>query len=403
MRILNVTQTYAPFFEFGGPPAKVRALSEGLAARGHQVTVLTADWSLQKRLIDFPHEPKPIPGPFGLQLEHNGVTAIYLPTWLRFRAITWNPALRRYLRARVTDFDIVHIFGLYDFLGFRVASACRSHNIPYVVEPIGMFVPIVRSLPLKRFYHNLFGKKMVAGAAAIIATAEQEKSELMASGIPVEKIVVRRNGVDLPDSLSPRGAFRDSLHIPDHAKLLLFLGRLSSKKSPDLLLNAFAEVLGRNESLRDRLYLAFVGPDEGGMRSTLQSAAVKFGLASRVHFAGPLSGDSKWSAYRDADIFVLPSQNENFGNTAAESVAVGTPVILSDRCGIAPLLADIAGLVVPHNQARLASAIESLLLNDFLYHKLHQGCAAAVTSLDWNQPLDDMVDLYRTLAGPLKS
>ncbi len=45
MRILNVTETYAPFLEFGGPPVKVRALSEGLARRGHQVTVLTADWA----------------------------------------------------------------------------------------------------------------------------------------------------------------------------------------------------------------------------------------------------------------------------------------------------------------------------------------------------------------------
>ena len=50
MRILNVTQTYAPFLEFGGPPVKVRALSETLARRGHQITVLTADWGFENRL-----------------------------------------------------------------------------------------------------------------------------------------------------------------------------------------------------------------------------------------------------------------------------------------------------------------------------------------------------------------
>jgi len=43
MRILMLTQSYAPFFEFGGPPVKVRALAEGMAHRGHEVTVLTAD------------------------------------------------------------------------------------------------------------------------------------------------------------------------------------------------------------------------------------------------------------------------------------------------------------------------------------------------------------------------
>ncbi len=244
--------------------------------------------------------------------------------------------------------------GLYDLLGFRVAAECRKHNIPYVVEPIGMFVPIVRNLPLKHVYHRLFGRELLAGAAAIIATADQEKAELIAGGISKDKIVVRRNGVDVPASLPPRGAFRVSLQIPEDAKLLLFLGRLSSKKSPDLLLRAFADVINRQKLPRNQLHLAFVGPDEGGMLRSLQSATSKLDLAGSVHFVPPLSGDSKWSAYRDADIFVLPSQNENFGNTAAESVAAGTPVILSDHCGIAPLLAGIAGLAVPHNQAQLA-------------------------------------------------
>src|SRR2546429_5139556 len=49
--LLNVTETYAPFLEFGGPPVKVRALAEGLARSGHPVTVLTADWGLEKHAV----------------------------------------------------------------------------------------------------------------------------------------------------------------------------------------------------------------------------------------------------------------------------------------------------------------------------------------------------------------
>src|SRR5574340_1232879 len=64
MRVLNVTQSYAPFFEFGGPPAKVRALAEGLARKGHSVTVLTADWGLDRRL-ELLKEGPAMPGPFG--------------------------------------------------------------------------------------------------------------------------------------------------------------------------------------------------------------------------------------------------------------------------------------------------------------------------------------------------
>lgn len=400
MRILNVTQSYAPFFEFGGPPTKVTALGEGLASMGHQVTVLTSDWGLEKRLAELPASAPATTGPFGRKREVNGVTAIYLPNWSHYRAVSWNPALGRYLRARLDNFDLVHIFGLYDLLGPRVASECQTRKIPYIVEPIGMYVPIVRNLPLKRIYHRFLGRKLLANAAAIIATSEQEQSELEAGGIPRSKIFLRRNGVEVPTTLPPRGSFRSPLKIPAEAKLLLFLGRLSHKKSPDLLLNAFLEVLARPNSLRDSLHLAFVGPDESGMRTTLEATALQAGLISRVHFAGPLSGDAKWGAYRDADIFVLPSQNENFGNTAAEAVVAGTPVILTEQCGIAPLLSDLAAVVIPHDQSRLASAIETLLLSDSLYRKLQAGCASAASSLSWEGPLKSLDILYRTLASP---
>ncbi len=179
MRILNVTQTYAPFLEFGGPPVKVRALSEAMARRGHQVTVLTADWNLESR---FPAGAEPsgtTRSPFGWRRDENGVQAIYLPTWFHYRALSWNPAAKRFLRARLQNFELVHIFGLYDFLGPAVADACRRRNIPYVIEPIGMFLPIVRSLWLKRMYHQTLGRSMLAGARFLIATSQQECDELV--------------------------------------------------------------------------------------------------------------------------------------------------------------------------------------------------------------------------------
>jgi glycosyltransferase involved in cell wall biosynthesis len=395
MRILNVTQSYAPFFEFGGPPEKVRALSEGLAQLGNDVTVLTADWGLERRLAASPGGPPAENSPFGKRREVQGVKAIYLANWFHYHAVSWNPALQRYLRARLQNFDVVHIFGLYDLLGPRAAAAAQNLKIPYVVEPIGMFVPIVRNLFLKRAYHRFLGTKMLHDAAAIVATAEQEKSELIAGGIPADKIVLRRNGVAAPASLPTRGAFRASLKIPADARLILFLGRLSQKKSPDLLLEAFAQL----PPFSPPAHLAFVGPDESGMLARLQQMAARLNLSSRVHFSGPLSGDAKWSAYCDADLFVLPSQNENFGNTAAESVAVGAPVILTDQCGIAPLLDGVAGIVVSHSVSALAQTIATLFNNPTLYAQLKSGCASAVQRLDWGQPTREMDSLYRKLGG----
>ena len=399
MRILNVTQSYAPFFEFGGPPEKVRALSEGLVKLGHEVTVLTADWGLERRLAEVAGEPPAENGPFGKKREVEGVKAIYLPNWLHFCAASWNPALPRYLRARLQTFDVAHIFGLYDLLGPRTAAAAREREIPYVVEPIGMFVPIVRSFFLKHLYHSLFGHEMLQNAAAIIATAEQEKEELVAGGIPAEKIVLRRNGVAPPKELPERGMFRQTLGLAADVRVILFLGRLSQKKSPDLLLQAFAQIA----TSASNAHLAFVGPDESGMRGKLQAMAEQFGLGRRVHFVGPLAGERKWAAYRDADIFVLPSQNENFGNTAAEAVAAGTPVIVTRQCGIAPLLEGSAGLVVEHDTVGLTQALSSLLQNPAIYQELQRGCAAAMQRLDWGLPNPEMDSLFRRLAGITRS
>src|ERR1700758_1447317 len=136
MRILNVTETYAPFLEFGGPPVKVRALAEGLAHKGHQVTVLTADWGLGKRATATEEKDTSERSPFGWRRKENHVETIYLPTWLHYRQVSWNPKVRRFCGARLGDFDIAHIFGLYDLLGPSLASACRERAIPYVVEPI---------------------------------------------------------------------------------------------------------------------------------------------------------------------------------------------------------------------------------------------------------------------------
>src|SRR2546429_9448941 len=99
--------------------------------------------------------------PFGWRRRENGVEAISLPTWLHYRQVSWNPAVQRYCRARLEQFDVAHIFGLYDLLGPAVAAACRNRAMPYVVEPIGMFLPIVRNLWLKRMDHRGWGTRML--------------------------------------------------------------------------------------------------------------------------------------------------------------------------------------------------------------------------------------------------
>lgn len=404
MRILSVTQSYAPFYEFGGPPVKVEALANGLVERGHNVTVLSADWGFEQRQQTRPEGASSRVSPFGWTREAGGVESIYLPTWFRYRAITWNPAVGRYCRARLRQFDLVHIFGLYDLLGPAVARACRKQGVPYIVEPIGMFVPIVRNLAMKRVYHAIWGNQMLSGAAAVVATSEQEAEELAGmrssgpTAIPAKKIVLRRNGVILPAELPARGAFRAKHNLAANDLVVLFLGRLSEKKSPGLLLEAFAKLPPAGD--KRTVWLVFAGPDQGGMQACLENQAKKLAVRERVIFAGSVFGAEKWAAYGDADVFVLPSQNENFGNTAAEAAACGTPVVVTEGCGVAPLLAGTAGVVVRHEIREVAEAVKEVLFDRELRERLAEGGRSAATRLGWDGPVSEMERLYGSLTGP---
>jgi len=400
MRLLYVTQSYFPFLDKGGPTVKVRALARGMASSGHGVTVLTADFGLDAAKQGAIHA---IPNRWGYEAQEDGVEAIYLRSRARYRALTWNPGVADFCRERLAGFDVVHIFGLYDLIGPRIARVCRGIGRPYVVEPMGMFRPIIRNISMKRLYHAVLGGSLIGGASRVIATSEQERQELLDGGTPDAKIVIRRNGIDVPRKFPIPGQFRNHWNIGKDAKLVLFLGRLVSKKSPDLMLEAFSKWQKRSRGSQGSV-LVVAGPDEGdGYRQRLEALAAGMGLNGGVRFTGPLYDDAKWAAYRDADLFVLPSQNENFGNTAAEAVACGTPVLVTDRCGIAPIVDRRAGLVVPHDCAALEAGLGQILDDPEFAAHLRTGCEGVARSLGWAEPLAEMETLYKQLASERSS
>ena len=396
MRLLNVTQSYFPFLEKGGPTVKVRAIARGISNLGHSVAVLTADFGL-----DSPNWANfnATPNRWGYEAKEDGVETIYLRTRARYRTLTWNPGISHFCTQRLSRYDIIHIYGLYDMISPRVARECRRVGLPYLLEPMGMFRPIIRNIGLKRFYHAVLGGSMIRGASRMIATSEQEREELLEGGIPDGKIVVRRNGIEVPETFPPTGQFRSNWGIAKDVKLVLFLGRLVSKKSPDMLLEAYSRWHRRSRVLQGSV-LVIAGPDEGdGYRQRLEALAAQMGLNGGVLFTGPLYDDAKWAAYRDADLFVLPSQNENFGNTAAEAVACGTPVLVTDCCGIAPLVDKRAGLVVAHDCAALEAGLGRILDDPAFAAQLRAGCEVVARSLSWAEPLAEMESLYRDVAS----
>jgi len=397
MRILQVTQSYYPFLDRGGPAVKVRAMARGLARRGHSITVLTADLGLQEATygVDGLLRDR-----WGWRAEQDSVETIYLLSHAAYRALTWNPGASAFCRERLASFDVVHIYGFYDLLGPTVARACRRIGVPFVFEPMGMFRPIVRNIPLKWIYRRVLGNVVVLGARRVVATSEQEREELVEEGLPQDQVMVRRNGIEVPERLPEMGTFRRHWHIADGARIVLFLGRIVSKKSPELLLEAFARWQSstpRCTSTPPAILVLAGPPESSGYQEELKTLARRLALDGQVLFTGPLYDDAKWSAYRDADLFVLPSQNENFGNTAAEAIVCGTPVLVTEHCGIAPLVRGRAGEVVPHECAALAGALRHLLDDGNLRNRFREGCAEVALSLDWDQPLGETEALYATL------
>src|SRR6267142_360320 len=92
MRILKVTQSYYPFLDRGGPTVKVRALARGMAAAGHQVTVLSAD---QGFVAATRKTVNAATSRWGFEAHEDGVEAVYLHTRARYRALTWTPGGER--------------------------------------------------------------------------------------------------------------------------------------------------------------------------------------------------------------------------------------------------------------------------------------------------------------------
>ncbi len=392
MKILKVSQAYYPFLSAGGPPTKIRAIATRLAQRGHSVTVLTADLGLRQN----GHAAANLKlDRWGWTAQEDGVEAIYLPTFERYRSLTVNPDVIGFSREIVGTFDLAHLYGVYDLLGPPIARSCSRRGTPYVVEPMGMYRPIVRNLYLKKLYHRLLGDRLMREARYVIATSEQERQELAADGVDEARIVIRRNGIEAPAAMPAPGKFRERFTIPKDALLILFLGRLVAKKSPDILIAAFARWRATSGAPAQAVLVIAGPPEDAAYARSLREQCAELRLADTVRFTGPLYGEEKWQAFGDANVFVLPSQNENFGNTAAEAAACGTPVIVTNQCGIAPWIEGRAGLVVPHDVEAIEKALALLFSGPVLRERFLEGCATMTRELSWDEPVAQMESLYR--------
>ena len=358
-----------------------------LRGLGNEVTVATADLGFGPQEIA---AAGVVAGPQGWQTNLDGVEVIYFKSRGHYRNLTLNPGFFSFCRRRLREYDVVHIYGVYDTLGPAVARYCRKWRIPYFLEPLGMTRPIDRGIFLKKLWWKLF-QHYLPGATKIVATSEMERAELLAESMAPERVLLRYNGIEREEyrELPPSGTFSKKAGIAEDERFILFLGRLIPRKGADLLIEALP-AMGS-----EKIKLVLAGPEgESGYEAHLRSKAREIGVSHRVVFAGPLYGEDKKAAFADAWVFALPSKYENFGNTAAEAIACGTPAIVSDRCGIAPLIDRRAGFVTAYDAVALGRTLKELLDSASLYQQFKAGCRGVADELSWDRLVQGMQDSY---------
>lgn len=243
-----------------------------------------------------------------------------------------------WLKANADGFDAVIVNGLWQYIGVGARQALHGGATPYFVFPHGMLDPWFKHrYPLKHLKKWLYWPwaeyRVLRDARRVLFTCEEERLLARQSFWLYranEAIVSFGTAPPDDDPAVSREAFFGAFPHLRGRRLVLFLGRIHSKKGCDLLIEAFAKVCGDMQDV----HLVMAGPDQTNWASALQALAQKHGVADRICWAGMLGGALKWGAFRAADVFCLPSHQENFGIAVVEALACNCPVLVSNKVNI---------------------------------------------------------------------
>ena len=392
MKILHIVSSYWPAFEFGGPIQSVHLLNKNLASLGLDVTVYTTNAGLEDK--------KEILGKENI-LE--GVKVNYFP-YFGPRNYNFSPALFFALKENIKNFDLVHITGVWNFPVFAGAYWARKFKKPYILSPRGSLYPeTFRGISFlkylkKRIYWLLISKRDVEKASLIHYTTLDEAERTRKFLNLENKFAVIPNGLDREEflgDLPAEGEFKKKYLPSPKSDYLLILGRLNWKKGFDILIPAVAEIL---KDFPD-LYLVVVGPDERGYKKEIEGWIKKYGLEKKIIFTGLLVGRDKWGAYRDAEAFLLPSYSENFGMVVVEAMAMGTPVIISDKVGIyKEIKENEAGVVARTNKESLYQGMRKVLADRNFAQKIaRNGKKLVEKNYDIKEVARKMEEMYANI------
>ncbi len=347
MNLLQVIPFFSP--KFGGSFLSTCNLSMELTNRGHDVTILTTDFEFDEQ--------------YAKNIENRHLKVVPVHCIANIASFLISPSLKNWLNYYIKDFDVIHLHNFRSYQNNLVHKYARQYGIPYVLQARGSVMPFFEKINLKKIYDFAWGNKILRDASKVIALTQEEVNQYRKMGVIEDKITIIPNGINLYEyeNLPEKGTFREKYKIENAEKLILYLGRIHEIKGLGLLIDSFSDLEKKHSDIK----LAIVGPDDGYL-PILKKQIEYLGIGPKILFTGPLYGYDKINAYVDCDVYVLPSSYEAFPNTVLEAFACGSPVIVTDRCGIADVIDNKAGLVVPYDKDYLRDAILHMLSEDKL-------------------------------------
>ncbi|MGB1285685.1 MAG: glycosyltransferase [Aggregatilineales bacterium] len=383
MHILHITPYYAPAYSYGGVVTAVQGMVEALAARGHQMTVLTTDTlSRDERYTRASDDML------------NGVRVLrhrnLLPLLRGKFNLSTPVGLRKNLGHLLADTDVVHTHEFRSLENMLTLPLIGKYNIPVVLSAHGTLTHSTGRNLLKQNWDRLLSPAIAKHIQHIIALTAQEKSEIIDvweqfGMIPPLSIIP--NGVNLAEfeHLADDTIFREHYNLSDE-KIVLFMGRLHPRKGVDVLVRAFKQA----NLTHTRLVLA--GPDEG-MMDILSPL-----LDERIILTGYIDGELRESALSAADVFVLPAIGEGLSMAVLEAMAAGLPVILSPGCNLPEAEAAGAGLIVEPEVDALAAALQTLIHDDAKQRHMSIAASALVEQkFTWDTVAAQLEATYQQL------
>jgi glycosyltransferase involved in cell wall biosynthesis len=328
--------------------------------------------------------------PIGVPVSVDGVSVRYFPTSLG-RRLYRSPQMRDALRSNLSNFDILHLHSVFLWPTSVAAHMARKQDIPYVISPRGMLVrELIRrksSFP-KRAWISLFERRNLENAAAVHLTSDLEASELKSLGFNCGPLAVIANGIDIPcESRSQQKSERSAVgHL--RRPYVLFLGRINWKKGLDRLILAMQDITAAD--------LLIAGNDDENYRRDLDELARQCAVSHRVRFFGPADDAQKWRLLSLAELVVLPSYSENFGNVVLEAMAASRAVLVTPEVGLASVVKETGcGAIARGDPESIGLEVNRLLADHELRRKMGDaGRRAVEAKYTWAIVTKQMLDVY---------